>query len=304
MNNDSSPDFRSGFVTFVGRPNTGKSTLINTLMKRKVAITSSTSQTTRHRFRAVIDGEGYQLVLVDTPGIHKPKDALGEELNRSAVKALEDVDIIAFFVDASKPFGKGDAWVAKLVEDSNTPVVLVISKSDLATCATIDAQILAASSALSVKDVVVLSALKEENVDSFVDTVCTYLPVGPRWFPEGTGVDQPLEVIIAEFIREKVLISTFDEVPHAIGVLVDELSYDAKRNFYGIAATIYVERDSQKGILIGKRGEMIKMIGCTAREDLERFLSACVYLDVHVKVRKGWRRDATQIRRFGYGEGA
>jgi len=296
--------FRSGFVALIGRPNAGKSTLVNALMQRKVAITSDTPQTTRHRFRAILDGPDFQMILVDTPGLHKPLDALGEELNRSALKALEDVDFVAFLVDASKPFGKGDTWVAGIVETSNAPVILIISKSDLADDATIAKQIECARKALPFDDVVVLSALKGHNVELFTEVACSYLPPGPRWFPEGTGVDQPLEVIIAEFIREKILTTTFDEVPHAVGVLVEELEFDAKRNFYHISAIIYVERESQKGILIGKKGTMIKTIGSQARHDLTHLLAADVYLDLRVKVRKGWRRDPNQIRRFGYGEGA
>ena len=296
--------FKSGFVALIGRPNAGKSTLVNALMKRKVAITSNTPQTTRHRFRAVLDGPGYQLVLVDTPGIHKPQDALGEELNRSAFKALEDIDAVAFLVDASKPFGKGDAWVAETIKQSGAPVILVISKTDLVDDTAINDQIQRASKTIEFDAVVPLSALEGHNVDQFLAVACSYLPNGPRWFPEGCGVDQPLEVIIAEFIREKILTSTFDEVPHAVGVMVENLEYDAKRNFYRIEAIIYVERESQKGIIVGKRGSMIKTIGTEARLDLGHFLSEELYLDLRVKVRKDWRRDANQIRRFGYGEGA
>ncbi|MDR2493192.1 MAG: GTPase Era [Coriobacteriales bacterium] len=303
--NSTAPEsVKSGFVALLGRPNAGKSTLINAVMGRKVAITSNTPQTTRHRFRAVVDGEGYQLVLVDTPGMHKPKDALGEELNRSASKALEDVDGIAFLVDASKPFGSGDLWVAEAAKASGAPVILVVSKSDLASGTVIEKQLQRAQDVLGCERTVVVSALAGHNVARFVELCCGLLPEGPRWFPEGTGIDQPTEVIVAEFIREKVLVSTFDEVPHAVGVLVEDLSYDRRRNFYHIHAVIYVERDSQKGIIVGKRGSMIKEIGTQARCDLGRFLGADIYLELRVKVRKGWRRDASQIRRFGYGEGA
>jgi GTP-binding protein Era len=294
--------FKSGFVALIGRPNAGKSTLVNALMQKKVAITSPTPQTTRHRFRAIVDDPGYQLVLVDTPGLHRPIDALGEELNRSALKALESVDAVAFLVDASKPFGRGDAWVASLLASQPAPVILVITKSDLADGARIEAQRKAAAASLAVSDTVVLSALEQSNLDGFLAAACSYLPPGPRWFPEGTGVDQPLEVVIAEFIREKVLLSTFDEVPHATGVQVDELSYDKKGGIYHVFAVIYVDRESQKGIIVGKGGSMIKAIGTQARLDLERFLAARVHLDLRVKLRKGWRRDTAQIRRFGYGE--
>jgi GTP-binding protein Era len=299
-----SDSFRSGFCALIGRPNAGKSTLINALMGRKVAITSNTPQTTRHRFRAVLDGDTFQLVLVDTPGLHKPIDALGEELNRSALKALESVDVVGFLLDASKPFGSGDRWVADILEHSPAPVVLVVNKSDLVDEAGIHAQIQRASEALACSDVVVVSALEGHNIDAFTQCALRHLPPGPCWFPKGAGTDQPIEVIIAEFIREKILTATFDEVPHAVGVMVEEMEYDKARNFYKIYAIIYVERESQKGIIVGKGGSMIKRIGTQARQDLSHFLAAQIHLDLRVKLRKGWRKDANQIRRFGYGEGA
>jgi len=301
--NPSQTSFRSGFVTLVGRPNAGKSTLINAVMGKKVAITSNTPQTTRHRFRAVLDTPQFQLVLVDTPGLHKPKDALGEELNHSTFKALEAVDVVALLVDVSKPFGRGDAWVVEAIRPSNARKVLVISKADLAQGGEAQAQIARARALMDFDDVILVGALDGTNVDAFVQTVCALLPEGPRWFPANIGTDQPVEVIIAEFIREKILLTTFDEVPHAVGVQVDELEHNEKRKLYRIYATIYVERDSQKGIIIGKSGEHIKAIGTQARVDLTHFLAANVYLDLRVKVRKNWRKDANQIRRFGYGEG-
>lgn len=296
--------FKSGFVTLIGRPNAGKSTLINAALGKKIAITSEMPQTTRHRFRAVLDTAGYQLVLVDTPGIHKPHDALGEELNRSAQKAIESVDGIGFVLDASKPFGRGDIWILQALKAIEAPVMLVLSKTDLADEAQIAAQIAAATAEHSFDAVVALSAHCGRNIQEFIDAAVGFLPDGPRWFPAGTSTDQALDVIVAEFIREKVLTSTFDEVPHAVGVQVEELSYDKAKGLYSIYAIIYVERESQKGILIGHRGEMIKRIGTQARLDLARFLGAAVFLDLRVKLRKGWRRDANQIRRFGYGDGA
>jgi GTP-binding protein Era len=292
----------SGFVTLVGRPNAGKSTLVNALIGHKVAITSSTAQTTRHRFRAVLERPGMQMVIVDTPGIHKPHDALGEELNHSAAKALEAVDAVAFLLDATKPFGTGDEWICKMLAPLRTPKILVISKCALASQEAAQAQAARAQQTLEFASTVYLSALEGENLESFVQTVAPLLPAGPRWFPEGTTTDQPLEVLIAEFIREKVLLNTFDEVPHAVGVQVEELTYDKKRDLYHIAAYLYVERESQKGIIIGKGASQIKRIGSEARTDLARMLNANVYLDLRVKVRRNWRRDANQIRRFGYGD--
>ena len=295
--------FRSGFVTLVGRPNAGKSTLLNAVMGEKIAITSNVPQTTRHRFRAVYDAPDMQMVLVDTPGIHKPHDALGEELNHSAIQGIHDVDVVAFLIDASKDLGKGDVFVLKELRRVKSARILVVNKADLVTQHQTELQINRASRELEFDDVVVCSALKGFNVDGFVAAVRNLLPPGPRWFPEGVGTDQPTEVIVAEFVREKILRSTYDEVPHAVGVLVDEMDYDDKRNFYHIFASVFVDRESQKGIIIGDKGANIKRIGTEARLDLEHFLGARCHLDLKVKVKKNWRRDAAQIRRFGYGDG-
>ena len=295
--------FRSGFVTFVGRPNAGKSTLVNALAETKVAITSPTPQTTRHRFRAILDGHDYQLILVDTPGIHKAHDSLGEELNFSALKALQSVDAIAFLLDATKPFGTGDVWILDHLQALKTPVVLVVSKTDLATPEQVEAQMAAACTAYGFAAVCSLSAVSGAGLEALKSRLIAYLPAGPRWFPPGMRTDQDLSTLIAEFIREKILYKTRDELPHAVGVAVTELAYDKKKDVHVIEAVVYVERDSQKGMLIGKGGEMIKAIGTDARADLAQLLASRVYLDLRVKVRKNWRRDINQVRRFGYGEG-
>ncbi|BAK44579.1 GTPase Era [Eggerthella sp. YY7918] len=294
--------FKSGFVTLVGRPNAGKSTLLNTIMGKKIAITSNTVQTTRHRFRAVLTREDFQLIIVDTPGLHKPHDALGEELNTSALKALEDVDVVAFLVDASKPIGRGDEWVAEQLAHSRAKKICVLSKTDLASPDQIAAQREAAEKLGSWDAMVGLSSETGKNIDAFVEEVVFLLDEGPKWFPDDMETDQPIEVVVAEFIREKILRSFHDEVPHAIGVRVEEMEYDRKKDLHRIYAIVYVERDSQKGIIIGKRGAAIKQIGTEARTDLEQLLGTRVYLDLSVKVKKNWRRDANQIRRFGYGE--
>ena len=297
--------FKSGFVTLVGRPNAGKSTLINAIMGKKIAITSNTAQTTRHRFRAVHTTDDVQMIIVDTPGLHKPQDALGEELNTSAIKALEDVDVVAMLIDASKPIGRGDEWVAAQVRAAKgSAKICVLSKTDLASDAEISAQREAAEKLCDWDAMVALSAETGRNVDAFVEEVQFLLPEGPAWFPADMETDQPLEVMVAEFIREKILRNFFDEVPHAIGVRVEEMEYDRKKDLYRIFAIVYVERDSQKGIIIGKKGAAIKQIGTEARQDLEQLLGCRVFLDLSVKVKKNWRRDANQIRRFGYGEGA
>ena len=295
--------FRSGFVAMIGRPNAGKSTLVNAIVGHKIAITSDTAQTTRHRFNAVLTRPEFQLVMVDTPGLHKPHDALGEELNESAIKGLEGIDAAAFLLDCSKPFGRGDAWVVRQVQASKAKKVLVLTKTDLVDDETVEAQRQAAFEAGKWDSVVALSALTGENVEGFIQAVAELMPEGPMWFPADMDTDQSIEVIVAEFIREKILRSFFDEVPHAVGVAVEEMEYVQKSDLERIYATIYVEHDSQKGIIIGKKGSALKRIGTEARNDLEQFLGSKVFLDLRVKVRKNWRRDLNQIRRFGYGEG-
>ena len=300
----SAEETRSGFVALVGRPNAGKSTLTNAAVGTKIAITSDTPQTTRHRLRAVLDRDDAQIVIVDTPGLHKPHDALGEELNRSALKALEDVDVVAMLIDATKPLGDGDKWVAAHVAKTKAKKILVITKMDIAKGPQVERQLAYAKTLLPWDDEVVLSAVSGFNLDGFVESVVRFLPPGPRWFPRDMPTDQPLEVMVAEFVREKILRSTHDEVPHAVGVAIDEMKYDKKADLFRIFAIIYVERESQKGIIIGKGGEALKKVGTEARIDLERLLGGRVFLNLSVKVKKDWRRDAAQIRRFGYGEGA
>lgn len=294
--------FKSGFIALVGRPNSGKSTLVNAVIGRKLAITSNTPQTTRHRFRAVLNLEHAQLVIVDTPGLHKPLDALGEELNRSALKSFEDVDAVAFTLDATKDFGRGDEWVLDQIKHAHVPALLVLTKAQLASPEQLEAQKSKAHEYHAFENTVITSALEAEGIQDFVNAAIALLPEGPLWFPEDTDTDQPLEIIVAEFIREKILTSTFDELPHAVGVDVEEISYDRSKNHYSIEAYIYVERESQKGMIVGKGGSKIKSIGSEARSDLEHLLAASVYLSLRVKLRKNWRRDANQIRRFGYGD--
>lgn len=302
-NTPSAAAFHSGFVTLVGRPNAGKSTLINAIMGKKLAITSNTAQTTRHRFRAILSRPGFQMVMVDTPGIHKPHDALGQELNTSALATLNDVDVVAFLIDASQPIGKGDAWVAQQLSRARAKKILVLSKADLVSDEALEVQRVRAARLGDWDSFVAVSAKKAQNIEGFIAAVSEALPEGPQWFAADVETDQPLEVIVAEFIREKILRSFHDEVPHAIGVVVDELAYVKKTDLHRIHATIFVERDSQKGIIIGKGGASIKQIGIEARQDLEVLLGGRAFLDLNVKVKKNWRRDLNQIRRFGYGEG-
>lgn len=296
--------FKSGFVTLIGRPSSGKSTLLNALMGKKLAIASPTAQTTRHRFRAVHTTDTHQMVIVDTPGVHKPHDALGEELNTTALKSLDGIDVAAFLLDASAPFGRGDEWVIGELAKEKCPKILVLSKIDLVEPEVLAQQRAKAEELGKWESVVELSSVTGEGLDAFVDAVVERLPVGPLWFPADMETDQPIEVIIAEFIREKILLTAHDEVPHAVGVVVDSMDYNRRKNLQRIYASVYVERESQKGIIIGKGGKAIKEVGTQAREDLETLLGHKVFLDLRVKVRKNWRRDLNQIRRFGYGEGA
>ena len=292
------PGFKSGFVALVGRPNAGKSTLMNACYGEKVAITSPVAQTTRRRMRAVVNRPGFQLVFVDTPGIHKPKDGLGSELNKSALFELNDVDVVAFLIDATKPIGRGDAWVAERVKTARPKKILVLTKADEANPEQVMAQLKAAHELMDFDDEIVTSSVKNFNVDAFIETVAHFLPEGPRWFPEGMGTDASDETLVAEFVREKVLRRTRDEIPHSVGVICDYLEHAKK--VVKIHATIYVEREGQKGIIIGKGGEMIKHIGIDARRDLERIFGSKVFLTLDVKVKAGWRDDEAQIRRFGY----
>ncbi len=294
---------KSGFVALVGRPNSGKSTLANALVGEKIAIVSDKPQTTRHRLRGIVDREDAQIVLVDTPGLHRPVDTLGEEVNRSALLALADVDVVCLLVDAAQPAGKGDAWVARHVAESSARAVLVLTKTDLVDEAALQRQSLAAAELGSFEASVAVSAVDGEGLDELLALLTGLLPEGPRYFPRDMTTDQPLSVMIAEFIREKVLLHTREEVPHAIGVAVEDVSREEGSDTTVVSAFVYVERESQKGIVVGRGGSMVKRIGTEARRDLERMLGGKVFRDLRVKVKKDWRRDAAQIRRFGYGEG-
>jgi GTP-binding protein Era len=294
--------FTSGFVALVGRANAGKSTLLNAALGQKVAITSPVAQTTRKRLRAVINTDSSQLVIVDTPGLHKPKDALGKELNRSALAELEDVDAVAMLVDATKPVGTGDEWVAGHVRACAAPYkLLVLTKADLSGPEQMASQLEAARALLDWDDELVVSAKTGFNVDSFVELVSRHLPEGPRWFPEDMSCDVTNEELVAEFVREKAFLNLRQEIPHSVGVICDSIEY--ARDHASVEATIIVEREGQKGIVIGHGGRMIKKIGTEARRDIERLLGRRVYLDLSVRVQPAWRRDQNEIRRLGYDAG-
>lgn len=292
--------FKSGFVALVGRPNVGKSTLLNACLGQKVAIESPVAQTTRKRLRAVVNTPNAQLVIVDTPGLHKPKDALGKELNRSALGELADVDVVALLIDATMPVGRGDAWVAKHVSAcSATYKLLVITKVDISDQQQTEEQLKAARELCDFDDAIVVSAREGFNVDGFVSLVAKNLPEGPKWFPDDIPFDASKEDLVAEFIREKAFLNLKQEIPHSVGVRCDSIEY-AKDGHASIEATILVERESQKGIVIGSKGSMIKRIGMQARPEVERLLNRKAYIELNVRVQPQWRRDRNEIKRLGY----
>ena len=291
--------FRSGFVALVGRPNAGKSTLLNACMGERIAITSPVAQTTRKRLRAVVNTPTSQIVIVDTPGLHKPKDALGKELNRSALGELSDVDVVAMLVDATKPVGTGDEWVGAHVDKARVPKILVLTKADLAKPEQMAAQLEAAEKLAKFDDVIVTSVTENFNVDAFLKLVSGKLPEGPKWFPEGMDSDATEEDLVAEFVREKVLLNCREEVPHSVAVVCNDIVWK-KDGHASVSASIYVEREGQKGIIVGKGGSMIKKIGSAARPDIERLLGGKVFLELRVQVKPQWRRDQNEIRRLGY----
>lgn len=292
--------FKSGFVAIIGRPNVGKSTLLNCLAKQKVAIISDKPQTTRHKIRAVVNRPGAQIVFIDTPGFHKPKDPLGKRLNEAVRSALREVDTVLFLVDASESIGKGDCYIARELSKLETPTTLVLNKIDKISQDHLEAQLEVARQLGDYQDIVPISSTKGKNVDKLLNEFLELLPVGPRYYPEGVITDQPEAVIIAEFIREKVLELTREEVPHSVAVEVKEVASREDKEIIDVRAEVYVERDSQKGILIGRGGRMLKEIGRLARSDIENLLGSHVYLELYVKVRKNWRRDVRSLQELGY----
>ena len=299
---DTTPAFRGGFVALVGRPNAGKSTLVNACMGEKIAITSPVAQTTRRRMRAVVNTEASQLVIIDTPGLHKPKDALGSELNKAALAELADADVVAFLVDATKPVGTGDAWVAGHVAKADADYkLLVVTKADIAGPQKVAEQLEAARALATFDDELVISAKEGFNVDAFLQLVSAHLPEGPKWFPDDMDTDTTDEDLVAEFVREKLFLNLRQELPHSVGVLCDQIEY-ADDGHASICATILVEREGQKGIVVGRGGHMVKKVGTEARHDIEKLLGCKVFLELRVRVEPQWRRNANIIQRLGYGE--
>jgi GTP-binding protein Era len=288
---------RSGFVSLVGRPNVGKSTLLNAFMGRKVAITSKKPQTTRNAIRGILTGEDYQIVFVDTPGLHKPKKLLGERLNDIVRRTLRGVDAIVFMIDATQPVGSGDEYVARAIVSAGTPVICVVNKIDSAKDEQTFPQLQAAERLGEWREIVPISAARGTNVDTLQGLLVSLLPEGPQYYPPDMTTDQPRDVLLAELVREKALQLTRQEVPHSIAVVVEEV-IERKDGLIEIRATIFVERDSQKGIVIGKGGSMLKEIGTRAREDLEWLLGTKVFLALQVKVAKEWQSDPRALQRL------
>lgn len=292
--------FKSGFVTLIGRPNVGKSTLMNRLAGQKIAITSSKPQTTRNRIQAIYNCEEGQIVFLDTPGIHKAKNKLGEYMVSAAEKTLKEVDIVLWLVEPATYIGAGEHYIAECLHNIDIPIMLVINKIDTVNKAELLTVINAYKDIAEFAEIIPVSALNGENTKDLIDTIMKYLPEGPRYYDEDMVTDQPERQIVSEMIREKTLKNLDDEVPHGIAVSIEKLKERKKKNIVDIDAVIICERDTHKGIIIGKQGSMIKKIGTQAREDIESLLACKVNLKIWVKVKKDWRNSDYLIKNFGY----
>ncbi len=304
-------DFRSGFVAIVGRPNVGKSTLINALVGSKIAITSHHPNTTRNAIRGIVHGLNFQAVLVDTPGIHKPKTLLGHRLNAVIGESMDSVDVIIMCIPADETSGAGDLFLAQeIAKHAKAKKFAVITKTDLLSKAKLASRLLGVmelAKGFTWDEIVPVSAQVYDQIDLLNLLIGKYLPIGPPYYPAGTTSDQRIETLICEFIREAALLDVREELPHSIMVTIDEFGErDEKgsRPFYDVHATIHVERDSQRAILLGHQGARLKEIGIRARGDIERALDARIFLGLHIKVSKEWQRDPKLLERLGFGEKA
>lgn len=293
--------FYSGFAALVGRPNVGKSTLMNALLGEKISIVSSHAQTTRNKITGVWNGENSQVVFLDTPGMHKPQSKLGEAIRQSTIDALDEVDLIVFLCACDDPLGAGDRYILSLLKDREVPVILALSKTDLIPKDEVLKKIVQYSKIYNFAEIIPLSAKTGENLDELMKCIVKYLPEGPKYFPDDMVTDQPERNIVQEIVREKLLIRTRDEVPHAIGVYTEEFSERENGKVY-IRCTIYVERESQKRIIIGKKGSVLKAAGQEAREEIQNLIGAPVFLDLWVKVAKDWKNKDYILRELGYKE--
>jgi len=300
-NSNNSKDFRSGFVAVVGRPNAGKSTLLNNLLEQKILIISDKPQTTRNKIRCILTEERGQIIFLDTPGIHKPHHRLGEYMVDSAKGSIKGADYIVYVVDVTARRGTGDEFVGEIIKNSGVPCILALNKIDLIDSRRLEKIKEDFSKLADFKDIIPISALNGDNTQRVLDQIFQELPLGPMYYPEDEVTDQPERFIAAELIREKVLLLTRDEVPHSTAVVIEEMT--EKKTLIKIRAVILVERESQKGIMIGKSGSLLKEVGRMAREDMEKLLNSKVFLELWVKVRKDWRNDKNILKEFGYNLG-
>ncbi|EME63254.1 GTPase Era [Rhodococcus ruber BKS 20-38] len=301
-------DFRSGFVCFVGRPNTGKSTLTNALVGSKIAITSSRPQTTRHTIRGIVHREHAQIILVDTPGLHRPRTLLGQRLNDLVRDTYSEVDAVCVCIPADEKIGPGDRWIVEQVRQvaPRTKLIGIVTKIDKVSKERLAPQLLAVSELLGPDvDVVPVSATSGEQLEVLVDVLASHMEPGPAFYPDGELTDEPEETLMAELIREAALEGLGDELPHSLAVVIEEISEREGRTekqgeLLDVHALLYVERPSQKGIVIGKGGARLREVGTAARSQIEKLLGVKIYLDLHVKVAKDWQRDPKQLGRLGF----
>lgn len=292
--------FKSGFITILGRPNVGKSTFMNHVLGQKVAIMSDKPQTTRNKIQGVYTTDTVQMIFIDTPGIHKPKHQLGEHMMRVAKRTLKETEVILFVVNATEKKGPGDEYILNMIKDTKTPVILVINKIDLIHPDELPEIIERYTNEFEFADVVPISALQGTNTTNLLDVIESHLEEGPMYYPKDRVTDHPEHFIVSELIREKILLLTEQEIPHSIGVEVTKMKREDDREKVKVEALIYVERDSQKGMVIGKGGKMLKRVGTLARKDIEALLGDKVYLELWVKVQKDWRNKPQFIRNLGY----
>ena len=292
-------EHKSGFVSIIGRPNVGKSTFVNRVIGHKIAIMSDKAQTTRNKIQGVMTRDDAQIIFIDTPGIHKPKHKLGDYMMRVAKNTLSEIDAIMFMVNVNEDIGRGDEYIMEMLKNVKTPIFLVLNKIDLVHPDALMPKIEQYKEYMDFTDIIPISALEGLNVDHFIDVLKSYLPEGPKYYPDDQISDHPEQFVVSEIIREKILHLTSEEIPHAIGVNVDRMIKEDEDRVR-IEATIYVERDSQKGIVIGKGGKKLKEVGKRARHDTEMLLGSKVYLELWVKVQRDWRNKVNFIRQIGY----
>ncbi len=292
--------FKSGFVTIIGRPNVGKSTLANAILGEKIAIMSDKPQTTRNRINAIHTDEECQIVFIDTPGLHKPKNKLGDFMVGSALDTLKEVDVVVYLVDDSDRIGPGDEFILERLVDIKTPVILAINKVDLISPERYAKIVNNYKNYPFIKEIISISALNNKNIEHLMAYIKNFLVEGPMYYPGDILTDQPEKAVCAEIIREKLLHYLDDEIPHGVAVEIDSFKERKKQDMIDIRATIICERESHKGIIIGKNGRKLKGVGKSAREDIERLLGTKVFLELWVKVRPGWRDSDTFLKNFGY----